>query len=70
MLENTEGTIKKWQYRETGNDDKNETEFLGTIVVVMSISMNPDNTETISKWFVPKTKQNKYQIYWTISTFS
>jgi predicted RNA binding protein with dsRBD fold (UPF0201 family) len=52
------------------NDDKNEAEFLGPIVVVMSISINPDNTETISKWFVPKTKKNKYQIYWTISTFS
>jgi hypothetical protein len=38
-------------------DDKNEAEFLGTIVVVMSISINPNNTETISKWFVPKTKK-------------
>jgi hypothetical protein len=47
--------------RETGNDNKNEAEFLGTIVVVMSISINPDNTETISKWFVPK--ENTYQIY-------
>ena len=59
MLENNEETIKKWQSRETGNDDKNETEYLGTIVVVKSISINPDNTETISKWFVPKTKKNK-----------
>ena len=58
MLESTEGTIKKWQSRESGNDDKNEAEFLGTIVVAMSISLNPDNTETISKWFVPKTKKD------------
>jgi hypothetical protein len=48
--ENTEGTIKKWQFRETGNDEKNEAEYLRTIVVAMSISLNPDNTETISKW--------------------
>jgi hypothetical protein len=67
---NTEGTIKKLQFRETGNDDQNEAEFLGPIVVAMSISINPDNTETISKWFVPKTKKNEYQIYWTIATFS
>ena len=50
-------TIKKWQSRQTLNNDKNEAEFLGTIVVVMSISINPDNTETISKWLVPETKK-------------